>query len=436
MHRIKITIFVLLCVITISPAVFALDTKESLDKSINDTKMQIDALDKKIAEYQNQINTTSSESNSLKNLIKELTITRDKLLLQKKQTEKKINLAGNIITSLSNDINDKQKTLEISKQALKKSLNDLNKQDQITLVESILNTENFSEASREYNSKIELNTKTKEFINKVLKVKSDLEKSKEDKEIEKNKLDTLRQKLLLEKKSVENAKSEKDKLLKETKNKEENYKKLLAENQKKRQAFEGELRDYEAKLKFILNQKLLPTEGSGVLSWPLDNIFITQLFGKTSSSKRLYTSGSHSGVDFRASIGTSVKALGTGVVEGIGNTDDFCPGASFGKWIFIRYNNGLASTFGHLSSIDAKVGQKVVAGDIVALSGNTGHSTGPHLHVTIYAGQGASVQTLPSKTCNGKTFTMPIAPTNAYLDPMLYFPNLKTNALKKDNPRD
>jgi murein DD-endopeptidase MepM/ murein hydrolase activator NlpD len=107
------------------------------------------------------------------------------------------------------------------------------------------------------------------------------------------------------------------------------------------------------------------------------------------------------------------------VVEGVGDTDVVCPGASFGKWVFIRYDNGLASTYAHLSLITAKAGQRVSTGDVVGYSGNTGYSTGPHLHMSLYAGQGVKISTLKSSVCQG-TYTMPIADTKAYLDPLIY----------------
>jgi murein DD-endopeptidase MepM/ murein hydrolase activator NlpD len=99
--------------------------------------------------------------------------------------------------------------------------------------------------------------------------------------------------------------------------------------------------------------------------------------------------------------------------------------------VFIRYNNGLASTYGHLSIITAKVGQKVKVGDTVGLSGNTGSSTGPHLHVSVYASDGVKVDTVPSKSCNGKIFTQPISALNAYLNPALYLPKITSAMVKK-----
>jgi murein DD-endopeptidase MepM/ murein hydrolase activator NlpD len=163
---------------------------------------------------------------------------------------------------------------------------------------------------------------------------------------------------------------------------------------------------------------------------------ITQRFGKTVDARRLYVSGSHSGVDFRAAVGTPVYAAAAGTVEGVGDTDTTCPKASFGKWVFIRHTNGLATAYGHLSLIKATEGQKVAKGDLIGYSGNTGHSTAPHLHLTVYASngvdgqEGARVTERASASCKGKVYRMPIAPTNAYLDPLLYLPKASASLFK------
>ena len=247
-----------------------------------------------------------------------------------------------------------------------------------------------------------------------------MEDTKEETVTAKNKLTELKSELSDQHKIIVQNTNEKNKLLKQTKNNEANYQKLLKDRLAKKDAFEKELRDYESQLQFTLDPSKLPA--SGVLSWPLDKIKVTQMFGKTADSKRLYTSGSHSGVDFRASVGTPVKAMADGIVMGVGNTDDTCVGTSFGKWVFIQYNNGLASAYGHLSLIKTHVGQKVARGNIVGYSGNTGHTTGPHLHVSLMR---VPIPIQRNKTaCEGRVYTMPLAPTNAYLDPLYYLPKL------------
>ena len=181
-----------------------------------------------------------------------------------------------------------------------------------------------------------------------------------------------------QKKIVDQNTAEKNKLLTQTKNSEANYQKLLKDRLAKKIAFEKELNDYQSQLKYILDPSSLP--GGGVLAWPLDNIYITSPYGPRSD-------GFHYGVDFRASIGTPVKALSDGIVAGTGDTDIQCNGVSFGKFILIKYNDGLASTYGHLSLIKVAAGNKVVRGQIVGYSGSTGYSTGPHLHFEVHGAQ-------------------------------------------------
>ena len=130
---------------------------------------------------------------------------------------------------------------------------------------------------------------------------------------------------------VKSKEEEQKSALKTTQNKESNYKKSLQETLTMIQNLDAEIRSFESKLEFALNPTSLPQAGSSVFVWPLDKVLVTQRFGKTVSSKRLYVSGSHSGVDFRAAVGTPVYAVADGIVRGVGDTDVTCPRASFGK---------------------------------------------------------------------------------------------------------
>ncbi|MEV0779580.1 M23 family metallopeptidase [Streptomyces sp. NPDC050433] len=88
----------------------------------------------------------------------------------------------------------------------------------------------------------------------------------------------------------------------------------------------------------------------------------------------LWSSGSHSGVDFRAASGTSVVAVGAGTVVEAGW------GGAYGNNVVIRMNDGSYTQYGHLSSLGVSVGQSVAPGTQIGLSGSTGNTTGPHLH--------------------------------------------------------
>ncbi|MBL0373830.1 M23 family metallopeptidase [Rhizobium sp. KVB221] len=85
----------------------------------------------------------------------------------------------------------------------------------------------------------------------------------------------------------------------------------------------------------------------------------------------------HAGVDFRQKTGSEVAATGAGVVIAAG------PAGGYGIMVEIDHGNGITTRYGHLSRILVKNGDKVIAGETIALSGSTGRSTGPHLHYEV-----------------------------------------------------
>ncbi|MFD4760557.1 M23 family metallopeptidase [Streptomyces sp. NPDC058439] len=90
----------------------------------------------------------------------------------------------------------------------------------------------------------------------------------------------------------------------------------------------------------------------------------------------------HSGQDFAVPIGTEVKAAhrGTVVKAGPNGGGD---GPAYGNAVVIKHANGTYSQYAHLAQIDVRIGETVKTGQKIALSGNTGNSSGPHLHFEI-----------------------------------------------------
>ncbi|GHB61249.1 peptidase [Streptomyces cirratus] len=112
--------------------------------------------------------------------------------------------------------------------------------------------------------------------------------------------------------------------------------------------------------------------------------FVAPVSGGTSTPYKqagsMWSSGYHTGVDFIASTGTSVKAVGAGTVVTAGW------GGAYGNEVVIRHADGKYSQYGHLSQLSVSVGQSVTAGQQIGLSGATGNVTGPHLHFEIRTG--------------------------------------------------
>ncbi|ROQ68068.1 peptidase M23-like protein [Streptomyces sp. 840.1] len=90
----------------------------------------------------------------------------------------------------------------------------------------------------------------------------------------------------------------------------------------------------------------------------------------------------HSGQDFAVPIGTKVEAAHNGTVVKTGG-NGAGDGPAYGNAVVIKHSDGRYSQYAHLSKIDVHVGQHVKKGQKIALSGNTGNSSGPHLHFEI-----------------------------------------------------
>ena len=86
----------------------------------------------------------------------------------------------------------------------------------------------------------------------------------------------------------------------------------------------------------------------------------------------------HNGMDFSANIGTPVYATGDGVIKKAGWQ------SGYGKIIVVNHGFGYETWYAHLNKYNVRVGQKVVRGEVIGEVGNTGKSTGPHLHYEVH----------------------------------------------------
>ncbi|MDQ0776464.1 murein DD-endopeptidase MepM/ murein hydrolase activator NlpD [Streptomyces aurantiacus] len=123
-----------------------------------------------------------------------------------------------------------------------------------------------------------------------------------------------------------------------------------------------------------------PAAAKKASSW-VDPVKKYKLSASFAQAGNLWSS-THSGQDFAVSSGTQVVAAhgGTVVKTGGNGAGD---GPAYGNAVVIKHGNGTYSQYAHLSRVDVKPGQVVKTGQPIALSGNTGNSSGPHLHFEI-----------------------------------------------------
>jgi len=88
----------------------------------------------------------------------------------------------------------------------------------------------------------------------------------------------------------------------------------------------------------------------------------------------------HWGIDIAAPMYTPHYSAGDGVVVQAGSA------TGFGQAVYIEHDNGDVTVYGHMEVIEVVVGQRVAAGQEIALVGSQGFSTGPHLHFEVYVG--------------------------------------------------
>ena len=417
---IKFAIFALVFFLSAN-FVFA-DSVDSLNQKISDQKAKLDQINAEIKKWEGEVQKTGQEKTTLQSTLNNLEASKKKLEKDIGYTQGSINITNLNINKLALSIDDKNQKIGEGRQAMGKTIRALYEIDSTSPLETFLSNESMSDVWNHMEALVTINHEVQGNVRELQGLARDLEADKQQTEAKKKELESQKKLLSSQKQSVETTKQEKAQVLKETQNKESNFKKILADKVAQKDAFEKDLFDFEQQLKIKVDPSSYSSAKAGIFGWPLAKIVITQLFGKTVSAQRLYASGTHNGVDFGTPVGTPVKAVLSGTVTATGNTD-LQPGCySYGKWVLLKHDNGLSTLYGHFSAISVSPGDSVSTGDIIGLSGNTGYSTGPHVHLTVFATQGMRVQ-IYSSSIGCKKVTIPIADKSAYLDPMVYLPH-------------
>lgn len=115
-------------------------------------------------------------------------------------------------------------------------------------------------------------------------------------------------------------------------------------------------------------------------SEPLGRVRVTSFYGAPRQTGR-----PHRGIDFAASKGSTVLAVGDGVV--LASTDAYPEADVYGKVVVIEHANGLRSLYAHLERRDVQAGDRIQAGQAIGISGDSGRVTGPHLHLEAFDGE-------------------------------------------------
>jgi murein DD-endopeptidase MepM/ murein hydrolase activator NlpD len=394
-------------------------TQEDLRTQIDEKSGQIKVLEAEIAKYQSEIDGQEKTAKTLQGQINNLNSSINKLAADIKWTEKKIGKAQLEIENTLIDIAKKEKDIGGNKTYLASTLREISEVDAQSLAETLLAHDQLSDFFSNLKQLEDLESGIGANLTTLKDAKTELEKKQEELQVQKNDLEDLQGQLADRKDIQENAKDEKQGLLRSTKNKEAEYQKMLVAREKERAAIIKDIATIEDEMRKLIDPTALPRPNRGVLAWPVANPIVKQEFGMTSFAKSnsdVYNGKGHNGIDLKASVGTPIYAAEEGEVLRTGNTDLSCPGGSYGKWVLIEHPNNLATLYAHLSLIKVNDGQSVKRGELIGYGGNTGYTTGPHLHFTVYAaGKAGEIRFGPSPSGRCK-----LLPFGGYLNPLDY----------------
>lgn len=407
----------LIAVAVLTPGISIAQTAEELQSQINSNRQQIETINKEIAQFEKELTVVGQKKQTLQTAVNTLDLSVKQTQAKVKAKQSQISTTELEIKQLGGQIATKEESIRLDSAAIAETIRALNETTTGSMVELVLANNSVADVWDDTESVMTIQESMHSHVLSLQNAKQVLTTNKEATEKKRGELVQQKTELAEEEQSLAVQKKEQTNLLTQTKNQESTYQSLLAQKKASKAQFEAALTDLESKLQYTLDPSSIPAAGKGIFRWPLDNVRITQQFGRTADSGRLYSSGTHNGIDLAASIGTPIKSALAGTVQATGNTDALKGCYSYGKWVLVRHGNGLSTLYAHMSQVNVSQGQTVTTGGVLGYSGDTGYATGPHLHFTVYASDAVQVRQLGTATPCGKA-TMPVSAATGYLNPM------------------
>lgn len=394
-------------------AVWAADSIDELTKeqkdAIEDKQDQLDEIKAKIKAYKQIVDLKQRQGAALSDQLEAFEAQAKALELEISTNAQELKSLDQEIINLGNRIEQKEAVIASQKKILAEIMRGSYEDKSEFSFEIITNTSRFENPLQADEWTHSTSQKMREVLGSLRSLRTSLIEERKGYTDKKVQADKLREDLESQEDYLDQVQENKRQLLAKTQSEVKKYDALVDDLEEQRKAIENEIEDIESAKTAALDLKDVPGYKKGLLKYPLEKVVRTQGYGKTKFT-RWYTF--HNGVDFAASVGTKVMAAADGKVVGIGNNGRY----AYGRWMAIDHGNGLVTMYGHLSAYSKKVGDKVKQGDTIAKSGNTGYSTGPHLHFTVFSTK--SFDVVPSKSIK----SVRDIPVGATINPTVYLP--------------
>ena len=351
--------------------------KSAEQEELENEKSKVDSQIKEAQEKQEQLEAEKSETmKTVESLITQISSVQKEV----DELESKISDLQTEISSRERDIEQKEEEYNEQEKLLDARIVALYKSGDTSYLDVLLTSSSITDFLAKYYMAEELINYDKELMQSIKQQKSDIETEKAQLEADKKELDTSLAQTEQKKTSLKSLKNEKedyvDQLTAEEKEVQEEIEELEEENRK----IANEIK--EAQIRYQKQLEELEKNNSGSSnSQSGSGYFIRPVSSGPITATAYYSSGKfHGAVDYGVSVGTPVKAAADGVVMTTKNLS-----SSYGTYVVIQHANGLQTYYAHgkSGSISVEPGEIVKQGQQIMLSGNTGNSSGPHLHFEV-----------------------------------------------------
>lgn len=384
---------------------------EIQSSQIKQIEAQKQALQTKLDQISESKNSLSQEVQSLNYQISQLDLQIQSNQLASKQLSLEIQSSTASIATIQDEIVQR-------KAVIAKLMVEIQQSDNSNLLFTVLSSDTLADSLSKTSSLYLLNKSLVDSLSQLADLENQLSDNITTASVEKEKKQEAQINLANVQGVLQDQKQQKDAVLSVTKNQAQVYQDQMDQLNEQQLQISQVIEGIEGKLRASFNPNLLPSKVHGMLSFPVDNVIVTQGYGYTKFAERAYKTDFHTGVDFGVTIGTPVYAAADGVVLRVDSNDRGVARWNryqYGRYILINHVNNLSTLYAHLSKALVAAGDIIKRGQLIGYSGNTGYTFGPHLHFGVYYTPDLQLKAIPP--------ARGLVPVGVTVDPLTYLPD-------------
>lgn len=380
----KISVFLILGGFSFLPlvnSVYAAASQDQLNSLIKQKSQITSDINSKTKQAQAKSAQVTDLKKTITNLDNDISVAQSKI----QSLNNQINQTESDINQTNLEIDQKQKELDDQKNKQNDAICLLYQSASRSTLESVIDSKSLSE-SIDRNQYIEaLEIKIESTIETINKLKQDLENKRNDLNSKKNELSNLKSQQEAYKIGLDSQKNQKKIVLVDTQTQQKQLQDQIAQAQKMSSQVEAQIASIQANLSknSSSGSRTVMARDRGTSSvgfqWPIDYNYISAYYGDRTPFQAF-----HTGIDLVNIPGTPVHAAASGTVITSTDMKTNSQYYGYGKYVVIGHNARYSSLYGHFMAVTVSTGDEVKAGDVIGYLGNTGWSTGPHLHLEIW----------------------------------------------------